>query len=52
MPEPLLTRGLRIGVSKEREDAAAIVEAFEQEIAKMQEDGSYNAILATFRISD
>jgi polar amino acid transport system substrate-binding protein len=52
MPDPLLTRGLRIGVSKEREDAAAIVQAFEQEIAKMQEDGTYNAILATFRISD
>jgi polar amino acid transport system substrate-binding protein len=51
LPDPLISRGLRIGVSKERDDAADIVAAFEREIAKMQEDGSYNAILATFRIS-
>lgn len=52
LPRPLITRGLRIGVSKQREDADAIVAAFEQEIAKMREDGSFNAILATFRVSD
>ena len=52
MPGPLITRGLRIAVSKERADAAAIVAAFEREIVKMREDGSYNAIMATFRISD
>ena len=52
LPEPLMRRGLRIGVSKERDDAAAIVAAFEEEIAKMREDGTFNAILATFRVSD
>ena len=52
LPEPLMRRGLRIGVSKERDDAEAIVAAFEAEIAKMREDGSFNAILATFRVSD
>ena len=52
MPGSLVTRGLRIGVSKERADAAEIVAAFEREIDKMLEDGSYNAIMATFRISD
>ncbi len=52
LPEPLLKRGLRIGVSKQREDAEAIVAAFEAEIAKMREDGTFNGILATFRLSD
>lgn len=52
LPEPLFRRGLRIGVSRQRDDAAEIVAAFEDEIAKMREDGSFNAILATFRVSD
>lgn len=52
LPEPIFTRGLRIGVSKKREDADLIVAAFEAEIAKMREDGSFNAIMATFRVSD
>jgi len=52
LPDPLVTRGLRIGVSKQREDADVIVAAFEAEIATMREDGSFNAILATFRVSD
>jgi len=52
LPNPLITRGLRIGVSKQRDDADTIVAAFEAEIAKMREDGSFNAILATFRVSD
>lgn len=52
LPNPLITRGLRIGVSKQRQDADAIVAAFEAEIAKMREDGSFNAILATFRVSN
>ena len=51
LSRPLIARGLRIGVSKQREDADAIVAAFEKEIAKMREDGSYNAILATFRVT-
>ena len=52
LPDPLITRGIRIGVSKQRDDADAIVAAFEDEIAKMREDGSFNAILATFRVSN
>jgi len=52
LPDPIITRGLRIGVSKERDDADAIVAAFEDEIAKMREDGSFNAILATFRVTN
>ncbi len=52
LPEPLLSRGLRIGVSRQREDAEAIVDAFEKAIAGMREDGSFNAILATFRVSE
>jgi polar amino acid transport system substrate-binding protein len=52
LPDPLITRGLRIGVSKRRDDADTIVAAFEDEIARMREDGSFNAILATFRVSN
>jgi polar amino acid transport system substrate-binding protein len=52
LPDPLFSRGLRIGVSKQRDDADAIVAAFEDEIAKMREDGSFNAILGTFRVSN
>ena len=52
LPEPVLTRGLRIAVSRQRDDAAEIVAAFETEIGKMREDGSFNAILASFRVSD
>ena len=52
LPDPLITRGLRIGVSKKRSDATEIVAAFDAEIAEMHEDGSFNAILATFRVSN
>jgi len=52
LPEPVVTRGLRIAVSRQRDDAAEIVAAFEAEIGKMREDGSFNAILATFRVSN
>jgi polar amino acid transport system substrate-binding protein len=49
--KPLDTRGLRIAVSKKREDHAEIISAFEQAIAEMKTDGTYNAILATYRVS-
>jgi polar amino acid transport system substrate-binding protein len=48
---PLLKRGLRIAVTKSRADHAEIITAFDASIQRMQTDGSYNAILATFRVS-
>lgn len=51
LPEPLLKRGLRIAVSKTRPDYEKIIEAFEDEIDAMRADGSYDAILASFRVS-
>lgn len=52
LPNPLLERGLRIAVPKDREDHAEIIAAFESAIAEMREDGSFNAILARFRVSN
>jgi len=48
---PLLTRGLRLAVTKSRDDHAEIIAAFNDAIKEMQADGSYNALLATFRVS-
>ena len=45
------TRGMRIGVSRQNPNHDKIVTAFDKSIAEMREDGSYNAILATFRVS-
>lgn len=50
--KPLITRGLRIAVSRKHTDAKKIVADFDASIAAMKLDGSYNAILATFRISE
>ncbi|MEL7448490.1 MAG: transporter substrate-binding domain-containing protein [Pseudomonadota bacterium] len=50
-PDTLATRGLRIAVSREREDHEAIVEAFNTAISEMQEDGTYNSILGGYGIS-
>jgi polar amino acid transport system substrate-binding protein len=52
LPKPLITRGLRIGVSKQRPDHAEIVAAFDRAVKQMKEDGSYNSLLANHRISD
>jgi ABC-type amino acid transport substrate-binding protein len=52
IPDALQTRGLRIAVSKQRKDHAEIVAAFNEAIAAMREDGSYNSTLANYRISD
>jgi polar amino acid transport system substrate-binding protein len=49
---PLLTRGLRIAVSRKNPAHEEIIDAFNKNIAEMQVDGTYNAILATFRISE
>ena len=50
-PDPITTRGLRIAMSREREDHEAIVEAFNSAIADMQEDRTYNSILGGYGIS-
>ena len=52
VPEPLETRGLRLAVSRARADHPEIVAAFNSAIAEMREDGSYNDVLANYRISD
>jgi len=52
IPEPLDTRGLRIAVSRARGDHADIVAAFNAAISAMREDGSYNSVLANYRVSD
>ena len=51
LPDALLKRGLRIAVPRTRPDHEEIVAAFDAAISEMQADGSYNDILATFRIS-
>ena len=50
--KPLATRSLRIAVSRQHPDHDQIVAAINDSIAQMQADGSYNEILATFRISE
>ncbi len=52
VPEPLETRGLRIAVSRARPDHAKIVVAFDAAIRAMRDDGSYNSLLANYRIGD
>jgi polar amino acid transport system substrate-binding protein len=51
LPEPFITRKLRIAVSTTRLDHKEIVKAFDAAIASMRSDGSYNQLLATYRIS-
>jgi len=51
LPEAVITRGLRIAVSRTRPDHEGIVEAFNAAIAAMRSDGSYSQLLASFRIS-
>lgn len=51
LPDALLTRGLRIAVPKSRPDHDTIIAAFDAAIEAMQKDGSYDALLASYRIS-
>ena len=51
LPNPLLTRGLRIAVPRNRPDHTEIITAFDAAISEMRADGTYNSILASFRIS-
>jgi len=50
--KPLLTRNLRIAVSRQNADYEQIINDINASIKKMRIDGSYNEILATFRISE
>jgi polar amino acid transport system substrate-binding protein len=50
--KPVITRGLRIAVSRQRSDYAEIIAAFDRTVAQMKEDGSYNTLMANYRISD
>ena len=52
LPEALETRGLRIAVSRVRADHEEIVAAFDAAIGAMRQDGSYNDVLANYRVSD
>lgn len=51
LPDALLTLGLRIAVPKSRPDHDAIIAALDAAIEAMQNDGSYEALLASYRIS-
>ena len=51
LPEPVMTRGLRIAVSRARPDHNEIIEAFNAAIVSMRSDGSYDSLLANYRIS-
>ena len=51
LPEAVITRGLRIAVSRARADYEEIIEAFDATIASMKSDGSYDQLLANYRIS-
>ena len=51
LPDPLLRRGLRIAVPKSRPDHEEIIAAFDTAIAELRADGTYDALLASFRVS-
>ena len=51
LPAAVITRGLRIAVSRTRPDHDEIVEAFEAAVASMRSDGTYTQLLASYRIS-
>lgn len=51
LPEPVITRGLRIAVSRARADHDEIVETFDAAIESMRSDGTYAGLLANYRIS-
>lgn len=49
--QEVTTRGLRIAVSKQHSEYREIISAFNDAIAAMKADGSYNTILANYRVS-
>lgn len=52
LPLVLESRGLHLAVSRKRPDHSEIVTAFDKSIAAMKADGSYNSMLANYRISN
>ena len=52
LPLVLESRGLHLGVSRQRPDHAQIVAAFDAGIEAMKADGSYASLLANYRVSD
>lgn len=51
LPLVLESRGLHLGVARQRPDHAEIITAFDKSIEAMKADGSYNSLLANYRIS-
>lgn len=51
LPDALMRRGLRIAVPKSRPDHEEIIAAFDTAVAEMRADGTYDALLASFRVS-
>jgi polar amino acid transport system substrate-binding protein len=51
LPDALMKRGLRIAVPKSRPDHEEIIAAFDAAVAEMRADGTYDALLASFRVS-
>jgi len=51
LDDRVVARGHRIAVSRTRPDHDEVIEAFEAAIASMRSDGSYNQLLANYRIS-
>jgi polar amino acid transport system substrate-binding protein len=49
LPKPLAVRGVHIGVSRENPDHAQIVADFNEAIAAMRKDGSYDKIVASHK---
>ncbi len=46
LPKPIARRALRIGVSRQNNNAAEIASAFDRAISAMREDGRYDTIVA------
>lgn len=51
LPIALERRSLRIAVTRQRDDHEEIIAAFDKAIDEMKTDGTYNSILANYRIS-
>ncbi len=51
LPKVYSSRGLRMGVSRQRPDHARIVQRFDAAVEAMKADGSYAAILGSHRVS-
>lgn len=52
LPLVLESRALHLAISRKRPDYAEIVTAFDKNIAAMKADGTYNSMLANYRISN